>query len=176
MIRTRTRTAGIALAASLLLGACTDGAAPEVTDDIAAASPSEESPAPSAEPSVAVTTEPSPEPSPAPSAEPEPEPEPESEPEPANPCDGRDQRNVTVTAVNFSFSTSSIGDVCSGDTITLVVEEGSHSFTSNGAGADTGVFPASEGSRTATVSAGSGTYNYVCSLHSQMNGELTVVG
>lgn len=160
-IRTR-RTAGLVLAVALLLGACSDGPA-EVTDDLGA-SPSQEDRAPSPGASPSATAAPAPAPSPSPS------------PEPANPCDGGDQRDITVTAVNFSFSTDGIGDVCSGDTITLVIEEGSHSFTSSGAGADTGVFSESEGSRTATVSAGPGTYSYVCSLHGQMNGELTVIG
>ena len=166
---------------------------PEPTAESSPESTAEESPEPSPEPSPSPCPEgqqrivsggecftPSPEPSP----EPEPEPteeetqaaEPEPEPEPANPCDDRAAQGYSLTAVNFEFSTTSLTGVCSGDTVTLTVDEGSHSFTVNGAEGDTGVFGSGE-SRTTTVSGTPGTYTYKCTLHpNQMSGQIEIIG
>jgi plastocyanin len=88
-------------------------------------------------------------------------------------CD-REARDFELTAVNFAFE-GSITDACPGDTVTLTIDNGSHSFTASEAGVDTGVF--GEGSMTVTLDAEPGTYSYNCTVHpSQMRGEFTLQG
>lgn len=173
------RLAVVAVCTALLLSAC---GGDSVEDDLAASPPPEtsvdDSPDPSPTPTQQETADASPSPSPSPSPEPEPEPEPTqetAEPEPAGPCEDRDQRDFTTSAFNFGYTTTSITDVCSGDTVTLTIDEGSHSFTVVGAEGDTGVF--GSGSETTTVSGDPGTHQFRCSLHpNQMSGQIEIIG
>lgn len=87
-------------------------------------------------------------------------------------CD-REASTIQLEAVNFAFEQAEL-EVCRGDTIEFTPLQGSHSFTSSSAGIDTGVF--SGGSETVTVDAEPGSYDFFCSLHSQMQGTLIVQG
>lgn len=90
-------------------------------------------------------------------------------------CAERDPVEEQVVATNFDYDRTTITGVCAGDTITLDVQEGSHSFTSDTL--DTGIFGASEGPRSVLVHGGARTFEFFCQLHpQQMRGTVTVVG
>jgi plastocyanin len=110
-------------------------------------------------------------PPPAPSeAPPAPDPastEPATTPAPATPVA---KASVTVSMVDYSFSPAGV-TVAPGDTVTWV-NNGQEDHTATGSGFDTGIVaPGASGSASF---ASPGSFPYVCSLHPNMKGTVTV--
>jgi plastocyanin len=91
---------------------------------------------------------------------------------PGAPADAGGDQSVTVTTQNFAFSPSELS-VASGGTVTVDnKDDAPHTFTVTDSDVNVEVDPGDTADATIDLDAGS--YDFVCKLHPDMTGTLTV--